>query len=398
MLSAHHWLGLVIVAVDPLELSRALIRCPSITPVDAGALDVLAAALQASGFACERLRFEEPGTPGVDNLYARIGSGRPNLCFAGHTDIVPVGEASAWTVDPFAGDVRDGCLYGRGAADMKAAIACFAAAAGHFLDTDGHRLAGSISLLITGDEEGPAVNGTRKVLGWLRDQGQDLDDCLVGEPTNPRVLGEMIKIGRRGSLNVDLTVHGVQGHAAYPELADNPLPRLLRLLLALDETALDEGSDHFEPSRLTITSIDVGNQATNVIPARGRVRFNIRFNDRHTAESLRAWVEERCREAGAQVDLATECSGQAFVTPPGRLSAIVAAAATRATGRTPVLSTSGGTSDARFIKDVCPVVEFGMPGETAHKVDEHVLVDDVRDLTMIYHDVLRTYFADGFGA
>ena len=379
--------------VDPLALSRALIRCPSVTPIDAGALDVLQAAVEGLGFACTRLPFSEPGTADVDNLYARFGGRPPNFCFAGHTDVVPVGDEAAWTCDPFGGEIRDGRLYGRGTSDMKAAIACFTAAAGRFLADRGDAFDGSLSLLITGDEEGPSINGTRKVLGWLGERGEVLDACLVGEPTNPNVLGEMIKIGRRGSLNCALTVNGVQGHAAYPQMADNPIPRLVRMLDALDRTPLDHGTEHFDPSTLTVTTIDVGNAATNVIPARAHAKVNIRFNDEQTPEGLRAWIEDRCREFGDRFELDTTCTGVAFLSPPGRLSRAVADAVRRVTGLEPELSTSGGTSDARFIKDACPVAEFGMPGETAHKVDENVAVADLATLTDIYGTVLDGFFA-----
>lgn len=372
-------------AVDPLTLSRALIRCPSVTPHDAGALDVLAAALEGLGFACHRLRFEEAGTAPVDNLYARLGEGEPNLCFAGHTDVVPAGPG--WSVDPFAAEVRDGRLFGRGAADMKCAIACFVAATARWL-ADGGGRKGSVSLLITGDEEGPAVNGTRKVLSWLNERGERLDACLVGEPTNPANLGEMIKIGRRGSLNVRLRVDGEQGHAAYPERADNPIPRLVRMLAALGAEPLDLGTDWFQPSTLTITSVDVGNAATNVIPAEARAAFNIRFNDSHTAQSLRDWIEARWRAVGGRYLIDSQCSGEAFLCRPGPFVAGVVSAVTAVTGRTPDLSTSGGTSDARFIKDVCPVCEFGMVGESAHKVDENVPLDDLERLSRIYRGVL----------
>lgn len=380
-------------SIDPLALSRALIRCPSVTPADAGALDVLQAALEGLDFACTRLPFSEPGTADVDNLYARIGDRSPNFCFAGHTDVVPVGDEAAWSSDPFGGEIRDGRLYGRGASDMKAAIACFVAAAGRFLADGGDGFVGSISLLITGDEEGPSINGTRKVLGWLDERGENLDACLVGEPTNPNVLGEMIKVGRRGSLNCSLTVHGIQGHAAYPERADNPIPRLVKMLAALGATPLDLGTEHFGPSTLTITTVDVGNAVTNVIPARAQAGFNIRFNDLHTADSLRDWIEARCREAGGRFELKTTCTGEAFLCPPGRLTGIVANAVERVTARRPELSTSGGTSDARFIKDVSPVAEFGMSGETAHKVDENVAVADLAALTAIYGAVLADFFA-----
>lgn len=377
--------------VDPIELSRALIRCPSITPVDAGALNVLQSVLQDMGFTCHRLPFADGG-PEVDNLYARLGERAPNFCFAGHTDVVPVGDADAWSVDPFAAEIRDGRLYGRGASDMKTGIAAFAAAVSAYLDDQKRAFDGSISFLITGDEEGPAINGTVKVLDWLRRQGEQIDACLVGEPTNPKRLGEMVKVGRRGSLNCVLDVHGVQGHAAYPHRADNPIPRLVRMLSDLHEIPLDEGTEHFQPSTLTITSVDVGNTATNVIPARARAAFNIRFNDAHTSEGLEKWIESRCAAINERFDLATECSGEAFLSPPGRLSTVITDAIKSTTGLTPELSTSGGTSDARFIRTWCPVAEFGMPGETAHKVDENVLVSDIIDLTRIYRAVLGGFF------
>jgi succinyl-diaminopimelate desuccinylase len=381
----------MVAPVDPLALSRALIRCPSVTPEDAGALDVLTAALEPLGFSCHRLRFAEPGTAAVDNLYARFGDGGANFCFAGHTDVVPPG--GGWSADPFAAEVRGGRLYGRGAADMKTAIACFAAAAGRHLRERG-AWGGSISLLVTGDEEGPAVNGTRKVLDWLAARGERLDACLVGEPTNPAALGEMIKIGRRGSLNVRLRVEGVQGHAAYPHLADNPIPRLLRMLSALEAEPLDQGTAYFQASTLTFTSVDVGNAASNVIPAEARAAFNIRFNDRHSAGSLRDWIEARCESVGGRYSLESDCSGEAFVCEPGPLAAIVAAAVEERTGRVPEFSTSGGTSDARFLKDACPVCEFGMVGESAHKVDENVAVADLDALTDIYAGVLARFFGN----
>jgi len=380
------------VTVDPIELSRALIRCPSVTPADAGALDVLQGVLQTMGFTCHRLPFGDGG-PEVDNLYARIGDGAPNFCFAGHTDVVPVGDAGAWSVDPFAAEIRDGRLYGRGASDMKTGIASFAAAVAEYLDDLDGVIDGSVSFLITGDEEGPAINGTVKVLDWLRKRGERIDACLVGEPTNPKALGEMVKVGRRGSLNCALEVRGVQGHAAYPQRADNPIPRLLRMLTDLHETRLDNGTDHFDPSTLTITSVDVGNPATNVIPARARAAFNIRFNDRHTSKGLTQWIESRCAAVDERFDLVTDCSGEAFLSPPGRLSEVITDAVKRITGMIPELSTSGGTSDARFIRTVCPVAEFGMPGDTAHKVDENVLVSDISALTKIYRAVLDDFFA-----
>ena len=376
----------------PLALARALIRCESVTPADAGALDVLQSALQTLGFTCHRLLFEEPGTAPVDNLYARRGEDAPNFCFAGHTDVVPTGDRAGWTREPFAAQVEDGVLYGRGANDMKGAIAAFVAAVARF----GERPAGdgSISLLITGDEEGPAINGTRKVLDWLGARGETLDVCLVGEPTNPDEVGEMVKIGRRGSLNGRLRVTGRQGHVAYPALADNPLPRLVTLLDALLALELDQGTDHFQPSRLELTSIDVGNAATNVIPGVAAARFNVRFNDRHTGASLERTIRASLDATGEPYELATEVSGKAFITPPGPLSTIIADSVAAVTGMTPTLSTTGGTSDARFIKDYCPVAEFGLIGRTMHRTDECVPVEAMERLADIYLGVLERYFAE----
>lgn len=378
--------------VEPIELAQALIRCPSVTPQEAGALDTVERVLSSLGFSCHRLSFGDAGGEPVDNLYARLGNETPNLCFAGHVDVVPPGSLAGWSVDPFAASISHGRLFGRGAADMKAAIACFIAAVSAFLEERRNDLRGSLSLLLTCDEEGPAVNGTAKVLSWLANRGEHLDACIVGEPTNPHVLGEMIKIGRRGSLNAWLTVQGTQGHAAYPDLAENPIPRLLNILMALQETALDSGTPYFQPSTLTLTSVDVGNPVTNLIPAEARATFNIRFNDLHTMDSLKARIEEVCASTQARYTLRTECSGNAFVTEPGRLTDLAVAAVRRVTGRKPQLSTSGGTSDARFIKDYCAVVEFGMTGESAHKVDENVALDDILALTAIYRAMLHAYF------
>lgn len=377
--------------IDPVALTQDLIRCPSVTPADAGALGVLQRVLEGMGFTCTRLVFEEAGTDPVDNLYARLGTGSPNFCFAGHTDVVPVGDAAAWTVDPFAAEIINGKLYGRGTSDMKGAIAAFTSAVKSFLDRNGTP-DGSISLLITGDEEGPSINGTRKVLDWMQAKGEVIDACLVGEPTNPRVLGDMMKIGRRGSVTATLTAYGAQGHVAYPHLADNPLPRLTKALSMLAESPLDEGTPHFQPSTLAITTIDVGNPASNVIPAKGTAKFNIRFNDLHTPKSLEAHIRDVLEEVGGTWDLKMAVSGEAFLTPPGALVATVAGAVTAVTGKTPELSTSGGTSDARFIKNFCPVVEFGLVGQTMHKVDEHVDVADIRTLAAIYDRVLADFF------
>lgn len=368
---------------DPLGLAQALIRCPSVTPEDAGALDVLAAALERLGFVCHHIR-SASGGPEIRNLYARLGSAGPNFCFAGHTDVVPVGKG--WTTEPFAGQVIDGRLFGRGAADMKGAIACFVAAVARRLEDGAPK--GSVSLLITGDEEGPAVDGTVKVLDWLAARGERIDACLVGEPTNPRKLGEMIKIGRRGSLNCRLTVFGTQGHSAYPHLADNPIPRLLAILNRLTAEPLDQGNDHFQASTLALTTVDVGNPATNVIPAEARAGFNIRFNDIHSGASLRAWIEQVVAEIGGEVKVTVEVSGESFLTPPGALSQCLAEAIAAVTGESPELSTTGGTSDARFIKNHCPVVEFGLVGQSMHKSDEQVAVADLEALTEIYRRVL----------
>jgi succinyl-diaminopimelate desuccinylase len=378
--------------INALELARALIRCPSVTPADEGALDTLQAALDSLGFICHRLEFSEDGTADVDNLYARLGDAAPNFCFAGHTDVVPVGNAAGWTVDPFGAEIIDGVLYGRGATDMKGAIACFVEAVSRFVDRRGADFGGSISLLITGDEEGPSINGTRKVLDWMSERGETLDGCIVGEPTNPGVLGDMVKIGRRGSLSGFLTVHGTQGHTAYPHLADNPLPRMVAMLAAISTEQLDEGTDHFQPSNLQLTTIDVGNTATNIIPGSVQASFNVRFNDLHTTDSLIEWLRGKFDEVGGDYDVEFQRTGDAFLTPPGTLSALLSSAIRDATGLTPDLSTTGGTSDARFIKDFCPIAEFGLISQTMHKTDERVALADLVKLTDIYEAVLDGYF------
>lgn len=378
-------------STDPLALTRVLIRCPSVTPADEGAIDALALALKPLGFSCMRFRFADPGEAPVDNLYARLGTGSPNLCFAGHTDVVPPGEEAAWSAPPFEGQIREGRLIGRGAVDMKGAIGAFVAAVARRLDRHG-RPDGSISLLITGDEEGPAVHGTARVLPWLADRGERLDACLVGEPTCARMVGDTVKIGRRGSLNAALTVHGVQGHIAYPQAADNPANRIVRMLATLLAEPLDDGSPHFAPSSLQVSSIDVGNPATNVIPARARAAFNIRFNDRHSGASLRRRLAATLDRVGGRYDLDATVSGEAFLSPPGPFTDMVVAAVARVTGAVPALDTGGGTSDARFIKDYCPVVECGLVNRTAHQVDEHVALDDLSRLTDIYGAILEAYF------
>jgi succinyl-diaminopimelate desuccinylase len=381
--------------IDPVALTQALIRCPSVTPVEAGALDVLTAALVPLGFECHRVPVQAPGTAAVDNLYARLGTGAPFFCFAGHTDVVAPGDLGAWSADPFGGEIRgdgaDARLFGRGAVDMKGAIAAFVAAVSGLLARGGPPR-GSIGLLITGDEEGEAINGTRALLPWLAQRGERPDVCLVGEPTNPRRLGEAMKIGRRGSLNGRLVVQGTQGHVAYPHLADNPLPRLVRMLDSLIDCLLDEGTAHFPPSTLTLTSVDVGNAVTNVIPAVATAAFNIRFNPLHTAESLEEWLRRRFDAVGGAYRLDLALSGEAFLTEPGPFSALVTEAVARVTGLRPDLSTSGGTSDARFLKDLCPVVEFGLVGGTMHKADEAVVVADLHRLTEIYLTLLGDFF------
>ena len=379
---------------QPLALAQSLIRCASVTPKDEGALDVLQRALESLGFVCHRLPFSQAGTADIDNLYARLGTEGPNFCFAGHTDVVPVGDLKSWTVDPFAADVIDGFLYGRGAADMKGAIAAFVAAAARFKAKHGGKLPGSISLLITGDEEAYAINGTVKVLDWLKARGEALDACIVGEPTNPARLGDMMKIGRRGSLVGYLTVFGTQGHTAYPQLADNPVPRMLKMLGAITEQPLDEGTEHFQPSTLEISTIDVGNPASNVIPAQISATFNIRFSDKHSSASLIEWLNATfAKIAGnSRYEFKTHITGESFRCPPGEWTEIVAAAIEQVTGRTPDRSTTGGTSDARFIFRHCPVVEFGLIGQTMHKADERSAVADMNKLTEVYLACLDRFF------
>ncbi|VAX06986.1 N-succinyl-L,L-diaminopimelate desuccinylase [hydrothermal vent metagenome] len=377
--------------IDPVKLTQDLIRCPSVTPQDAGALDVLQAALEPLGFICQRLPFSEKGEATIDNLYARLGTAGPNFCFAGHTDVVPAGQAEQWQHGPFAGHIQDGVLYGRGASDMKGAIAAFASAAAAFLENKGD-FGGSISFLITGDEEGPAVNGTVKMLDWLDKNGEKLDYCLVGEPTNPAQIGDMAKIGRRGSLNIKLTVRGTQGHVAYPHLADNPIPRLVKILEGLLAREFEDGNDHFQATNLEIVSVDVGNSASNVIPAQAEARFNIRFNNQQTDAGLQGWITSVCEGIGGAYDLEMKASGDAFLTPPGTLSTLISDAVKKVTAKDVELSTSGGTSDARFIKNHCPVSEFGLVNKTMHKTDECVPLDELAQLTKIYYEILTAFF------
>jgi succinyl-diaminopimelate desuccinylase len=380
--------------LDTIELAQALIRRPSVTPEDAGAMDIVEQALSALGFACRRMRFGA-----VENLYARRGTASPNLCFAGHTDVVPPGDATAWSSAPFAAIVEGGVLHGRGAADMKGAIAAWIAAVSRVLDRG--EPTGSLSFLITGDEEGPAVDGTRQVVERLRAEGETIDHCIVGEPTSSRRLGDMIKIGRRGSLNAAVTVQGRQGHVAYPDRALNPIPVLTALLGRLADHKLDEGFEGFQPSNLEVTSIDVGNPATNVIPAQAKARFNIRFNPAHTGASLTAWLETMRAaaeaESGARIDLEVAVPGEAFLTGQGPFTALVATTVEATLGVTPDLSTTGGSSDARFIRSLCPVIELGLVGATMHQVDEQVPVADLTALSGLYETLIVRYFDESAG-
>jgi succinyl-diaminopimelate desuccinylase len=390
---------------DPAANLAALIRCPSVTPAEGGALTTLEAMLKPLGFAVDRPVFSEEGTPDVENLYARLSGNGPHLMFAGHTDVVPPGDEAGWTHPPFAAAVAGGFLYGRGAVDMKGGIACFVAALARHFEAQGAPK-GSVSLLITGDEEGPAINGTAKLLEWAAARGESWDAAIVGEPTNPQALGDMIKIGRRGSLTGDIVVHGRQGHIAYPHLADNPVRGMVALLDALLHPALDDGTENFQPSNLEITTVDVGNPATNVIPAKATATFNIRYNDAWTAESLQAEIHNRLDRAALRTKLrpgkedavAFELRWRVspspvFLTRDDRLTGGLSAAIRAVTGREPALSTSGGTSDARFIKDYCPVVEFGLVGQTMHMVDERVALADLETLTAIYRRFIEDWFA-----
>jgi len=383
-------------SADPVAIARDLLRCPSVTPAEGGALAYLDTVLSAAGFTVHRIVSSEPGAADVENLYARIGTEIPHLVLAGHTDVVPPGDEARWKHGPFAGDIVDGVLFGRGAVDMKGAIACQLAAVLDHLAANGGRPRGSISFLITGDEEGIAVNGTVKLLQWAAARGEKFDHCILGEPTNPNALGDMVKIGRRGSLNGTLIVTGTQGHVAYPALADNPVRRIVAVMAAVMAEPLDAGSAHFDPSNLEFTSVDVGNKTVNVIPAEARARFNIRFNDHHTCASLKALVEARAAAAakGGHFRIEWEPSNaDVFLTKPGPLVELVSSAIAETTGRAPALSTSGGTSDARFIKDYCPVVEFGLVNATMHKIDESVAIADLVALTAVYRRILDRYFA-----
>jgi len=374
--------------IDPAALTAELIRCASVTPQEGGALQLLERLLTAHGFQCTRVDRGD-----VSNLFARWGG--KTFGFNGHTDVVPVGDLKAWSVDPFGAEIRDGFLYGRGATDMKSGVAAFAAAAIDFVTESPPD--GSIVLAITGDEEGPATDGTVALLDWMQAQGERMDHCLVGEPTCPEVMGDMIKIGRRGSMNGVFTVTGVQGHSAYPHRANNPLPAMVRLLDQLSTATLDKGTANFDPSTLAVVTIDTGNPATNVIPAQCRAVVNIRFNDAHSGASLTDWLQDHADKVAkafdVRIDLKASISGESFITPPGELSDLVARAVQVETNRTPELSTSGGTSDARFVQHHCPVVEFGLVGKTMHQVDERVEIAQIHQLKSIYLRILRDYFA-----
>ena len=391
------------VATDTVELTRALVRCESVTPREAGALQLLEKALTSVGFRCERMDFSEKGSDDVANLYARIGQDKDgngrHFCFAGHSDVVPVGDLSSWTIGPFAAELSGGYLFGRGAADMKGAIAAFSEAAARFVARRGTSFGGAISLLITGDEEGPAVNGTVKMLKRLADRGEKIDACVVGEPTSSKRFGDMMKIGRRGSMTVDMTVRGIQGHVAYPERLDNAIHRLSALIEALVREPIDKGSTHFQPTSLQFTTVDVGNPATNIAPGVAKARFNTRFNDLWTSKTLFAHLKERLDKANEKlggngiVEYQVSVSGESFYTPPGPLSEIVAGAVRDVAGVECELSTTGGTSDARFIRNYCPVLEFGLIGESMHKVDEKSAIADLKTLARVYVTMLDRYFA-----
>ena len=377
---------------DPIVLTKALISCRSVTPHNDGAIEQLSHWLSEMGFKCDILNFKEDGTDDVLNLWARIGNEEgPALCFAGHTDVVPEGDETRWSTDPFAANEIDGKIIGRGATDMKGAIASFVSATKKFLD-ERENFAGSISFIITGDEEGIAINGTKKLLNWMQKNSISFDDCIVGEPTNPKRLGEMIKIGRRGSVNGVLTVDGQQGHVAYPHLAKNPIPMLLNILNNLTSDQLDQGNEHFQPSNLEITSVDVGNKATNVIPQSASARFNIRYNDNFNSETIEDEINRRLENFRNNFSLKLEHSGDSFLTKPGKLVNDLSEIIFNKTGINPDLSTSGGTSDARFIKSYGNVVEFGLISETMHQIDESVAVKDINDLSEIYYEVLKKYF------
>ena len=380
---------------DELQLSKDLIRFPSVTPIDAGAINYLSKKLKQLGFNCKVLEFKDKKNPTIKNLYARLGNKQPNLCYAGHTDVVPPGSIKDWTVSPFKAIVKNNYLIGRGANDMKSSIACFLSAVNKFIK-DNKKINGSISFLITGDEEGQAINGTKKVVDYLIKKREKINFCIVGEPTNPNRLGEMIKIGRRGSLSCNLEVQGSQGHVAYPHLSKNPISTLIVICEKLKEKTLDKGNKHFQPSNLEFTGINVNNKVHNVIPARARIQFNIRYNNFHTAVSLKkkinSVVKSICKKNKTKFKIKFLTSGDSFLTSPGATIQMVKKVIKKITGVNTVFSTTGGTSDARFIKKIAPCLEFGLVNKTMHKVDECVSIADLRKLTRIYHDILVEYF------
>ena len=377
--------------IDPVSLTADLVRCPSVTPEEGGAIDLLEQLLEKNGFSCTRIVRGQ-----VSNLFAKWGTGRNGRVFGfnGHTDVVPVGDLSSWTVDPFGAEIKEGYLYGRGATDMKSGVAAFVASAIDFVNNKPPD--GSIVITITGDEEGEAVDGTVAILDWMKQNGEKIDHCLVGEPTSPSQMGEMMKIGRRGSMNAKITATGIQGHSAYPDRANNPIVAMVKLLDKLETHQLDVGTEHFDPSTLAITSVDTGNKASNVIPAVTKAALNIRFNDSHSGSSLVAWlkdeIEKISTEYGIKFETDFKISGESFITPPGELSDLISKAVKKELGVTPKLSTTGGTSDARFIKDMCPVTEFGLVGKTMHAVDEKVETKQINQLKEIYYRILEAYF------
>ena len=377
--------------IDPVSLTADLVRCPSVTPEEGGAIDLLEQLLEKNGFSCTRIVRGQ-----VSNLFAKWGTGRNGRVFGfnGHTDVVPVGDLSSWTVDPFGAEIKEGYLYGRGATDMKSGVAAFVASAIDFVNNKPPD--GSIVITITGDEEGEAVDGTVAILDWMQQNGEKIDHCLVGEPTSPSQMGEMMKIGRRGSMNAKITAIGIQGHSAYPDRANNPIVAMVKLLDKLESHQLDVGTEHFDPSTLAITSVDTGNKASNVIPAVTKAAVNIRFNDSHSGSSLVSWLKDEIEKVSAEYGIKFETdfkiSGESFITPPGELSDLISEAVKKELGVTPKLSTTGGTSDARFIKDMCPVTEFGLVGKTMHAVDEKVETKQINQLKEIYYRILEAYF------
>ena len=377
--------------IDPVSLTADLVRCPSVTPEEGGAIDLLEQLLEKNGFSCTRIVRGQ-----VSNLFAKWGTGKNGRVFGfnGHTDVVPVGDLSSWTVDPFGAEIKEGYLYGRGATDMKSGVAAFVASAIDFVNNKPPN--GSIVITITGDEEGEAVDGTVAILDWMQQNGEKIDHCLVGEPTSPSQMGEMMKIGRRGSMNAKITATGTQGHSAYPDRANNPIVAMVKLLDKLESHQLDVGTEHFDPSTLAITSVDTGNKASNVIPAVTKAAVNIRFNDSHSGSSLVSWLKDEIEKVSAEYGIKFETdfkiSGESFITPPGELSDLISEAVKKELGVTPKLSTTGGTSDARFIKDMCPVTEFGLVGQTMHAVDEKVETKQINQLKEIYYRILEAYF------